>query len=82
MSTGGLAYIRRIYGVPAWRGHRVTYIPDGSPPMHGTIIGSRGPHLRVRIDGEGFTVTLHPTWRIVYHLGDRAPQRRQEAPEC
>lgn len=56
-----LDYIRRHYDVPAKRGQRV--IVDGHP---GRIVGARGPHLRVRFDGQTRTVPCHPTWRVEY----------------
>lgn len=54
-------YVRRYYGVPAKRGMTVTV--DGKV---GKIVGFRGPHLRVRLDGEKHPVNCHPTWRVEY----------------
>lgn len=53
--------IRQQYGVPAKVGMRVTAI--GKP---GVITGTRGPHLRIRIDGEIKPRSYHPTWKIEY----------------
>ena len=67
-------YIRRTYGVPARRGARLLFI-GGNPDQEGdakgrrqsgTIVGSRGQYLRVRMDGEARIRTLHPTWRVEY----------------
>lgn len=67
-------YIRRTYGVPARRGLRFLFIGGNPDPESddkvktraGTIVGSRGQYLRVRMDGEAHIRTLHPTWRIEY----------------
>ncbi len=54
-------YIRRHYGVPAKRGGNVMF--QGKP---GVIIGSRGPYLRIRLDGMKRVFNCHPTWEIEY----------------
>lgn len=54
-------YFRDQYGVPAYKGVRVWL--DGKP---GVIVGSDGPHLRLRLDGEKRTVCAHPTWMMEY----------------
>lgn len=67
-------YIRRAYDVPARRGARLLFIGGGPDPesddkvktLAGTIVGSRGQYLRVRMDGEASIRTLHPTWRVEY----------------
>ena len=51
-----LAYVRNHYRVPAKRGGRVTY--KGKP---GAITGARGPHVRIRLDGEKHARPYHPT---------------------
>lgn len=66
-------YIRRYYAVPAKRGMRVTV--DG---YSGTIVGSYGQYLRVRVDGEKHAGLWHPTWRVEYHQPTEA-QREKEA---
>lgn len=53
--------IRFWYGVPAKRGMRVEV--DRRP---GVIVGSKGPHLRVRFDDTGQVMNAHPTWRVKY----------------
>lgn len=56
-----LAYIRKTYGVPAWRGVRVAWDYAG---REGSITGSRGQHIRVLLDGDKRSIQLHPTWRL------------------
>jgi hypothetical protein len=51
----GFEYIRDHYRVPARRGGRVKF--RGEP---GRVVGTSGPHLRVRLDS-GATLVLHPT---------------------
>lgn len=58
-------YIRRTYGVPAKRGGRVEYTGYGQP-RQGVILGASGPHLRVRLDGDRATLSMHPTWELRY----------------
>ena len=57
-----LKYIRDHYGVPARRGGRVRY----NKKLEGTIIGSEGALLRVHMDGDGFSLKYHPTWKMEY----------------
>lgn len=77
-------YIRHSYGVPAQRGGRVTWWETLGAQVVGTIVGTRGHYLRVRLDGETRARTLHPTWRIGYHeppnVGVKAAGRRPVAP--
>lgn len=61
-----LAYIRERYGVPAKRFALIRF--EGRV---GTIVGARGPHLRVRFGGESRAKSLHPTWNVEY-LGEPA----------
>lgn len=65
----GMNYIRQHYNVPAMVGARVRYTGDctkrGNPKI-GTITGSDGAHLRIRMDGEGFSNRYHPTWELEY----------------
>lgn len=60
-----LQYIRDTYGVPAKRGGRIEYMANGSA-IQGTITGSRGAHIRVRLDGDKRSLLFHPTWKIRY----------------
>lgn len=68
-----LQYIRDTYGVPAKRGGRVEYTGNGKS-IQGTITGSRGPHILVRLDGDKRSVPFHPTWKIRYLDAARAQQ--------
>lgn len=58
-------YIRRAYTLKAKRGGRVEYTGEGKPEL-GTITGSRGHYLRIRIDGEKRSGLYHPTWKLRY----------------
>ena len=59
--------IRRYYGVPAKRGARVRYTGEGADkPEFGTITGTNGAHLRIRLDGQKISYLFHPTWQIEY----------------
>ena len=60
-----MEYIRQTYGVPAAGGARVTY--SGGPMVqHGTIMGTKGKYLRIRLDGEARPMNFHPTWKLEY----------------
>jgi hypothetical protein len=67
-----MKYIRDTYGVPAKRGARVVvveYVGVGSRVVRktgGTITGSRGAHLRIRLDGRAYSLNYHPTHMIEY----------------
>ena len=61
MTKGAAEYIRRAYGVPAWRGGRVWV--DGRP---GTITSFGADRINVRFDGNKFSTPCHPTWRVEY----------------
>jgi hypothetical protein len=64
-----LAY---AYGVPAKRGGRVEYL-GGVTPQFGTITGTDGAHLRIRLDGKKHSSPFHPTWELRY-LDDEAAE--------
>jgi len=51
-----LAYIRRVYHVPAFRGRRVRVCG-----RRGRITSARGPHVRILLTGEHRPRTYHPT---------------------
>lgn len=72
---GQMASVRRFYGVPAYRGARVTFRGYGLP-LHGTIISSTGSHLYMRLDVVAAVGgrrsrfgPLHPTWKMDYGDG-------------
>jgi hypothetical protein len=54
-------YIGETYNVPAKRGMKV--IAQG---RRGTIVGVKGPYLRIRIEGEKNILSFHPTWEMEY----------------
>ena len=60
-----MAYIRGAYAVPAKRGGRVEYTHP-QPSRMGTITGSRGARIRIRLDGDNYSGNYHPTWMLVY----------------
>lgn len=65
-----LKYIRKTYGVPAYRGQRVTYRKDENhAPKSGKITSARGAYLRIFFDGDLKTYpgVFHPTWNLTYH---------------
>lgn len=62
-------WIRAHYGVPAKRGACVEYTPcEGSKdePRFGTITGTSGPHILVRLDGDKHSRPYHPVWQLRY----------------
>ncbi|QQP96461.1 hypothetical protein [Lysobacter enzymogenes] len=62
-----MAYIRLTYGVPAKRGMRVEYMSGRDLElMEGVIVGSKGQHLRIRLDGNRHSGFFHPTYNLVY----------------
>ncbi|GEM_PF-790112 len=61
----GFEYIRQFYRVPAKRLGRVRYW-GGKEPREGTITGTSGPGLTIRLDGEKHARPYHPTWALEY----------------
>lgn len=72
-----MAYIRETYGVPAKRGGRVEYLASDGELMEGTITGSSGAYLLVRLDGAKYSGRYHPTWALKY-LPDGPTFNRRE----
>lgn len=64
-----LPFIRRTYGVPAFRGRKVVYSPPGKAPRAGVITSAKGSYLRIKFDGDKKTHwgAYHPTWKIDYN---------------
>lgn len=60
-----MVYIRNAYRVPAKRGGRIEYTGEKAPRF-GTIIGTYGARLKVRLDGDTKPGCFHPTWKICY----------------
>lgn len=72
-------YIRTTYRVPAKRGGRVEYTHP-VPPRTGTIVGSRGARLRIRLDGDTNAGNYHPTWQLCYLAAAPAAQSSTKEP--
>lgn len=52
-------YIRKTYGLSVKRGDRcVVY------GKKGTVVGTRGPHLRIKLDDDAKTRSYHPTEEV------------------
>ena len=69
-------YIRTTYGVPAKRGGRIAYGCEGIGLRTGTIIGSRGGYLRIRLDGDKVARNYNPDWNMIYmtpNAADKGP---------
>lgn len=62
-----LQYIRKTYGVPAYRGAPVRFTPDSrDKPMVGRIVSSHNGLLRCRFDGTQRPWNCHPTYQLEY----------------
>ena len=63
-----MEYIRKHYGVPAKRGGKVRFTPDGNRHLahEGVIVGSRGAHLKIRMGDEKRAGIYHPTCDLEY----------------
>lgn len=59
-----LDYINRTYGLNAKKGARVEYTGSRSGPQLGTITGTEGAHLMIRLDGTKHAQPYHPTWKL------------------
>lgn len=55
-----LDYIRRYYGVPAWRGMRVEYCGSDNVRRKGVVTGASHAYVRIRLDGEKHSRPYHP----------------------
>lgn len=60
-----MEYIREAYKVPAKRGGRVEYTHP-EPARMGTITGTKGARLRIKLDGDNHAGNYHPTWKLTY----------------
>ena len=58
-----MAYVRRMYNVPAKRGARICF-HGMSGDEYGTIVSAKH-NLVVKMD-DGEKLHFHPTWRIEY----------------
>lgn len=62
-----MARVRKLYCVPAKRGMRVRYTGEGQDkPELGTITGTRGHLLCIRLDGYKISHIFHPAWELEY----------------
>ena len=61
-------YINRAYRLSMGRGTRVRYTPDGvaskASGRLGTVTGAEGAYLRIRMDGDSFSLLYHPKWEL------------------
>ena len=62
-----MAEIRSYRGVPAKRGMRIFSTHSF---QFGTITGSAGGYLKIRLDGEDYSCCYHPTWKLTYLAND------------
>jgi hypothetical protein len=60
---GSMAYVRRVYDVPAKRGARVVYRGE-TRVKRGTITSAKYGRIFVRMDGDKHSGLYHPTWEI------------------
>ncbi len=59
--------IRQAYGAPVRRGGRVVWLEnDGKRRTMGTITGTRGQYIRIRLDGANYSQNYHPTCCLEY----------------
>lgn len=61
-----IQWIRDNYAVPAKVRGRVEYTGFKGKAYQGTITGTRGPHLLVRLDHAVVSSPYHPTWEMRY----------------
>jgi len=64
VSGDALRYINHTYSTDYRVGSRVRYTGDRSGERFGVVVGARGAHLLVRIDGTEHLAWYHPTWRM------------------
>ena len=74
-----MEYIRTYYRVPAKRGGRVIYTGSAGA-RQGTITGSRGARILIRLDGEPNAMVFHPTWQIEYLVPTPSEDQMRDAP--
>jgi hypothetical protein len=61
-----IAEIRRQRGIDCRVRQRVRYTGGTSGPREGTIVGTWGGYLRIRLDGENHAGVYHPTWELEF----------------
>lgn len=62
-----MAEIRKWRGVPARRGMHVL---DRHTNRIGVITGTASGYLRIRLQGNNFSLCYHPTWKLDYLTKD------------
>ena len=60
-----MEWIKRNYSVPVKKGARVEYT-GGKKPKLGTITGTEGQYILIRLDAEKVSHPYHPTWKLRY----------------
>lgn len=59
-------YINSYYGLSVKLRGRVEYTTSDGIKKQGTITGVSGPHLKIKMDGEKFSMPYHPKYNLVY----------------
>lgn len=67
-----IAWVRKHYNVPAKVGGRVEYTGESKPQL-GTICGTSGGHLSIKLDGVKHSMPFHPTWKLRYLDDESSP---------
>jgi hypothetical protein len=57
--------IREARNIPVKIRGRVRYTGEKTPRL-GTVVGTRGGYLRIRLDGDKRPGTYHPTWELEF----------------
>lgn len=66
-------YINRNYQLSVKKGSRIAYTGDKKMGRRlGTVTGTHGAHLMIRLDGDKNSFPFHPTWEIE-HNPDKVP---------
>lgn len=60
-----IADIRKARGITTKIGGRVRYT-GGESPRLGTVVGTHGGYLRIKLDGDKRPGTYHPTWELEF----------------
>ncbi len=70
-----LSYIRKTYGVPAYRGATVQYRDVTGVLIYGKITSAKDGRLNIKFAGSKKTwpAPFHPTWNIIY-IGKRGEE--------
>lgn len=75
-----LEYIRKTYGVPAFKWKKISFRSnEKKKTIPGMIIGGRAGYLIVRLEGREDPAHLHPTWNVLYEEDEDAVLLQQLA---